>query len=137
MAEQPKWTELIAKYVKSGRLKIVGIVLHDTAGNGGHGDTKYLAHPTDGRRVSVDFTVERDGGIWKLNPDLEKFRAFPPFPYQFDKQEIQYLGHSPEEFVQMGAALGGENHGFSSGRVLWPSTLPSTVRGESSSFQSR
>jgi len=73
MAGQPKWTELTAKHLENGRTKIRGIVLHDTAGNGGHGDTKYLANPSDGRKVSVDFTVERDGSIWKLNPDLDKF----------------------------------------------------------------
>lgn len=75
---QPKWNDLKAKFIKPGRPKIVGIVLHDTAGSAskygvGHNDTRYLANPGDGRRVSVDFTVERDGSIWKLNPDLSKF----------------------------------------------------------------
>lgn len=73
MAGQPNWTELTAKHVKIGRTKVLGIVLHDTAGNGTHGDTEYLANPSDGRKVCVDFTVERDGSIWKLNPDLDKF----------------------------------------------------------------
>ena len=73
MPAQPKWTELAAKYLENGRTKVVGVVLHDTAGSGGHGDTLYLAKPGDGRKVSIDFTVERDGGIWKLNPDLDKF----------------------------------------------------------------
>jgi len=58
-----------------GRPAILGIVLHDTAGSGTHNDTKYLANPQDGRRVSVDFTAERDGSIWKLNPDLDKFHC--------------------------------------------------------------
>lgn len=54
-----------------------GIILHDTAGSGGHGDTLYLADPSgDGRKVSVDFTVERDGTIYQLNPDLVKHYTF-------------------------------------------------------------
>lgn len=51
---------------------IYGIVLHDTAGSGTHNDTKYLTSPGDNRAVSVDFTVERDGNIYQLNPDLSK-----------------------------------------------------------------
>lgn len=66
----PEWTELEAKFVEEGRQDVAGVVLHDTAGSGQHADTLYLANPGDGRRVSVDFTVERDGSIWKLNPDL-------------------------------------------------------------------
>jgi hypothetical protein len=54
----------------NGRPYIGGICLHDTSGSGTHGDTKYLADPSDGRSVSVDFTVERDGSIYQLNPDL-------------------------------------------------------------------
>ncbi len=73
----PAWTEMRARYLGDGRPDgIVGVVLHDTAGSGGHGDTLYLANPTDGRTVSVDFTVERDGSIWKLNPDLEEHHAY-------------------------------------------------------------
>lgn len=53
-----------------GRMFVGGICLHDTAGSGTHNDTLYLAHPSDGRSVSVDFTVERDGSIYQLNPDL-------------------------------------------------------------------
>lgn len=68
--KQPKWNELNATFINKGRKGILGIVLHDTAGTGKHNDTLYLAHPQDGRKVSVDFTVERDGSIWKLNPDL-------------------------------------------------------------------
>ena len=52
---------------------VLGIVLHDTAGSGTHSDTLYLANPGDGRPVSGDFTVEKDGSIWKLNPDLRAF----------------------------------------------------------------
>lgn len=48
-------------------------VLHDTAGKGTHNDTRYLHNPQDGRKVSSDFTVEEDGSIWKLNPDLPKY----------------------------------------------------------------
>lgn len=72
--QKPSWREeLKGKYVYPGRTKITGIILHDTAGMGGHGDTKYLANPGDGRQVCCDFTVERDGSIWKLNPDIDKF----------------------------------------------------------------
>lgn len=71
--DQPVWTELKAKHIRDGRPGILGIVLHDTAGSGTHNDTLYLANPSDGRKVSVDFTVERNGSIWKLNPDLAKF----------------------------------------------------------------
>ncbi|HKR00469.1 MAG TPA: LysM peptidoglycan-binding domain-containing protein [Pyrinomonadaceae bacterium] len=70
---QPQWKELRAKHVRPGRTKVAGVCLHDTAGSGTHNDTLYLANPGDGRPVSVDFTVERDGSIWKLNPDLAKF----------------------------------------------------------------
>jgi len=66
--------ELTAKFLGrlSGKRKVKGIILHDTAGSGTHGDTKYLADPSgDGRKVSVDFTVERDGKVYQLNPDLE------------------------------------------------------------------
>lgn len=73
--DQPVWTELQAKYIRDGRPNIVGIVLHDTAGSGSHNDTLYLANPGDGRKVSVDFTVERNGSIWKLNPDLLKLHC--------------------------------------------------------------
>lgn len=51
------------------------VVLHDTANVGTHAETLYLASKND-RGVSVDFTVERDGSIWKLNPDLEMFYTF-------------------------------------------------------------
>lgn len=71
--EKPSFNELPGKYVSPGRSKINGICLHDTAGSGTHGDTKYLANPSDGRKVCCDFTVERDGSIWKLNPDLDKY----------------------------------------------------------------
>lgn len=63
-----------AKKLAEGRTNrnIRGIVLHDTAGSGGHGDTLYLANDPEKRGVSVDFTVERDGKIYQLNPDLRK-----------------------------------------------------------------
>lgn len=67
---QPSWHELRAKYLNVRTSPVLGIVLHDTAGSGTHNDTIYLSNPQDGRKVSVDFTVERDGSIWKLNPDL-------------------------------------------------------------------
>lgn len=56
----------------AGKPIITGICLHDTAGSGTHNDTKYLANPSDGRVVSVDFTVEREGFVYQLNPDLRK-----------------------------------------------------------------
>lgn len=71
--DQPLWTEMNAKHIRNGRTSIQGIVLHDTAGSGTHGDTLYLVNPGDGRVVSCDFTVERNGSIWKLNPDLNKY----------------------------------------------------------------
>jgi LysM repeat protein len=70
---QPNWTESKARILLA-RMSVDGIVLHDTAGTGTHRDTLYLRDsPEKGRSVSVDFTAERDGSIWKLNPDLKKF----------------------------------------------------------------
>lgn len=59
------------RHLGTGKRTVKGIILHDTAGNGGPGDVKYLANPSDGRRVSCDFAVTRDGSIYQLNPDLE------------------------------------------------------------------
>jgi N-acetyl-anhydromuramyl-L-alanine amidase AmpD len=73
--KQPTWTELSAKYIRAGRTGVLGIVLHDTAGTGKHNDTLYLQNPGDGRKVSSDFTVERDGSIWKLNPDIRSMHS--------------------------------------------------------------
>lgn len=73
--QTPIFNNLPAKYLKPNRKGLLGIVLHDTAGNGTHRDTEYLSNPTDGKVVSVDFTVERDGSIWKLNPDLQKYHT--------------------------------------------------------------
>jgi N-acetyl-anhydromuramyl-L-alanine amidase AmpD len=73
-AAKPSWhDELPAKFLNRRSSPIQGIVLHDTAGSGTHNDTRYLANPEDGRKVSVDFTVEKDGSIWKLNPDLQSY----------------------------------------------------------------
>lgn len=63
--------ELTARHLGRGSRQVVGIILHDTAGSGTHNDTRYLANPGDGRTVSVDFTVERDGSVYQLNPDLK------------------------------------------------------------------
>lgn len=71
--KRPLWTDLQATYLNAGRTGVLGIVLHDTAGTGTHNDTLYLHNPQDGRKVSVDFTVERDGSIWKLNPEVHKY----------------------------------------------------------------
>lgn len=64
------------RFVSGGRPVVEAIVLHDTAGSGTHNDTRYLANPGDGRGVSVDFTVERDGSVFQLNPDPAKFCTF-------------------------------------------------------------
>lgn len=64
------------RLIFDGKPFIGGICLHDTAGSGTHNDTRYLADPGDGRVVSVDFTVERDGSIFQLNPDLVKNCTF-------------------------------------------------------------
>lgn len=68
-------TDLVAKNLATFRSKrtIRGIVLHDTAGSGKHGDTIYLANDPENRGISVDFTVERDGKIYQLNPNPLKF----------------------------------------------------------------
>lgn len=65
-----------ARHKSARRQPIKGIVLHDTFGSGTHNDTKYLANPGDGRQVSCDFTVEKDGAIYQLNPDLKKYATF-------------------------------------------------------------
>ena len=62
--------------VGSGSREVLGIVLHDTAGSGTLNDVKYLAKPGDGRKVSVDFCVTRDGGVFQLSPDLKKHWCF-------------------------------------------------------------
>lgn len=61
-----------AVHVSSGTRTPVGIVLHDTAGAGTINDVKYLANPGDGRVVSSDFVVTRDGSVYQLTPDLKK-----------------------------------------------------------------
>lgn len=70
---EPPWHDLRAKNLQNRQHQVEGIVLHDTAGSGTHNDTLYLANPADDRVVSVDFTVETDGTIWKLNPQLALF----------------------------------------------------------------
>jgi N-acetyl-anhydromuramyl-L-alanine amidase AmpD len=67
---------LRAKYLAARKRTVQGIVLHDTYGSGTHNDTRYLANPGDGRQVSTDFTVERDGTIYQLNPDLRRYATF-------------------------------------------------------------
>ncbi|HET9710925.1 MAG TPA: peptidoglycan recognition family protein [Pyrinomonadaceae bacterium] len=69
----PQWRELCAKHIREGRQPIVGVVLHDTVGRGTHRDTRYLVNPNQGREISADFSVERDGSVWKLNPDLNRY----------------------------------------------------------------
>lgn len=59
-----------------GRPLIAGIILHDTAGNGGHGDTQYLANDPERRGISVDYAIERDGTVYQLNPDLDRYYTF-------------------------------------------------------------
>lgn len=62
--------EYTAKWLGTGKREVKGICLHDTAGSGLINDVKYLANPSDGRKVSCDFCVTRDGGVYQLNPDL-------------------------------------------------------------------
>lgn len=62
---------LTAKNLNRRYGKIEFIVLHDTAGNGGVGDAKYLANDPENRGVSVDFCIVKDGTIYQLNPDLK------------------------------------------------------------------
>jgi N-acetyl-anhydromuramyl-L-alanine amidase AmpD len=73
MVTQPAWTSLNARHLNKRSTPVLGIVLHDTAGAGTHNDTLYLLNPRNGQPVSVDFTVEKDGSIWKLNPDLRAY----------------------------------------------------------------
>jgi len=61
---------LTARHLTRRNSAIKGIVLHDTAGSGTHNDTRYLANPSDGRQVSADFTVEKTGAVYQLNPNL-------------------------------------------------------------------
>ena len=60
-----------ATHMSNGARTPVGIVLHDTAGSGTLNDVKYLSNPSDGRVVSADFVITRDGAIYQLNPDLK------------------------------------------------------------------
>lgn len=66
---------LKCKNLSAGRPSVEGICLHDTAGTGTHSDTLYLVNDPENRKISVDFTVEGDGSIYQLNPDLDKFHT--------------------------------------------------------------
>lgn len=68
--------DFTARNLGSGSRTVKGIVLHDTAGSGKINDVRYLANPGDGRVVSVDFCVTRDGNIYQLSPDLSKNWTF-------------------------------------------------------------
>jgi N-acetyl-anhydromuramyl-L-alanine amidase AmpD len=68
--------DFTAVHRRNGERRVVGIVLHDTAGSGKINDVRELANPSDGRRVSVDFCVTRDGEIFQLSPDLRKNTMF-------------------------------------------------------------
>lgn len=66
---------------RNGKVVVAGACIHDTAGTGLHNDTLYLANPGEPsdprtRKVSVDFTVERDGSVYQLNPDLVRNYTF-------------------------------------------------------------
>jgi LysM repeat protein len=58
-----------------GRGAISGIILHDTAGSGTHNDTLYLAQSEEARKrkIGIDYTVERDGTVYELNPNVEVY----------------------------------------------------------------
>lgn len=74
---QPDWINLPAKHTSPRNAPVRLVVLHRTCGAGNHNDTLYLAgEQGDGRRVSVDFTVERNGAIYKLNPQLAQFSTW-------------------------------------------------------------
>lgn len=64
------------RFVRDGASYVAGVCLHDTAGSGTHGDTLYLKNDPERRGVSVDFTVERDGSIYQLNPNLKEHFTF-------------------------------------------------------------
>lgn len=68
--------DFTARNLGSGQRTVKGIVLHDTAGSGKINDVRYLANPGDGRVVSVDFCVTRDGNIYQLSPDLKRNWTF-------------------------------------------------------------
>lgn len=68
--------DFTAVHRREGARTILGIVLHDTAGSGKINDVKYLANPSDGRQVSVDFCVTRDGEIYQLSPNLRNNTMF-------------------------------------------------------------
>lgn len=70
MAFEPNLT-LRAKNVRKRNTAVDFIVLHDTAGNGGIGDAKYLANDPERRGVSVDFCIPKDGTVYQLNHDLK------------------------------------------------------------------
>jgi len=65
-----------ARNLGSGQRTVKGVVLHDTAGSGRINDVRYLADPGDGRVVSVDFCVTRDGEVYQLSPDLKRNWTF-------------------------------------------------------------
>lgn len=67
---------LRAKNTAPRQRRVSFIVLHDTAGNGTIGDAKYLANDPEGRGVSVDFCITKDGTIYQLNHDLRHRTTF-------------------------------------------------------------
>ena len=56
-----------------GDVKAAAIVLHHTGGREA-GDLAWLTNPTSG--VSADFLINRDGVIYKLNPDLTIYYTY-------------------------------------------------------------
>jgi N-acetyl-anhydromuramyl-L-alanine amidase AmpD len=118
---KPLWTELPAQYINAGRTGILGVVLHDTAGTGDHHDTLYLQSPSDGRKVSVDFTVERDGSIWKLNPDLPKYYC------NHAGRATQWRGYKNAEVNRVTVGIEITQHGHLSLTPLYPDAQVKSV----------
>lgn len=52
------------------------IILHDTAGSGTKNDAIYLANDPEGRGISVDFCIVKDGTVYQLNQSLAHYCTY-------------------------------------------------------------
>lgn len=68
---QPKWRELVTRNLSKRKRAVKWIILHSTEGHE-PGDLATLLGQTK-KRVSADFYVNREGGIYKLNPQLIQY----------------------------------------------------------------
>ncbi len=75
-----------------------------------HSWEKYLGDPW----VATIPTDRQARSFMNYPQDIENF--FKSFHYRFDDPELIFIRHAPEEFVEMGAAAAGANHGFRNGR---------------------